>query len=103
LVNICVHELDLIDMNINCSKSGCLRIGNRHSAIMGSISLGSKVVHWLNEIRYLGVAILSTKKFTVKLQRTKQKYFRALNAIFGKIGLNSYPVVGLLCSLVTTF
>jgi len=58
-------------------------------------------VNWLNEIRFLGVTILTGKKFVINLQRTKQKYFRALNAIFGKIGLNSYPVV--LCSLVTTF
>jgi len=85
LVNICLHELALIDMNMNCSKPGCLRIiiGNGHSAIVGSISAGNKLVHWLNEIQYLGATILSAKKFTVNLQRTKQKYFRALNAIFG--------------------
>jgi len=101
LVNIYVNELDLIDMVVNCGETGCLRIGNRHSAEVGSISVGNNVVHWLNEIRYLGVTILSGKKFSVNLQRTKQKYFRALNAIFGKIGLNSSPV--LLCSLVITF
>jgi len=39
LVNICVNELALIDMIINCNKSGCLRIGNRQSAIVSSISV----------------------------------------------------------------
>jgi len=88
-------------MVVNCSTSGCLRIGNRHSAEVGLNSVGDNFAHWLNEIRYLGVVILSGKKFSVNLQRTKQNYFRALHAIFGKIGLNSSPVV--LCSLVKTF
>jgi len=69
LVHICVNELDLIDMVVNCSTSGCLRIGNRHSAEVGSNSVGNNVVHWLNEICYLGVTILSGKKFSVNSQK----------------------------------
>jgi len=102
LVNICVNELALIDMNINCYKSGWLRIGNIHSLNVSSISVINKVVQWLNEIRYLGITILYGEKFSVNLKRTKQRYICALNnAIFGKIGLHSSPVV--LCSLVTKF
>jgi len=48
----------------------------------------------LNEISYIGVTILCAEKFMVNLQRTRHKYFRALNAIFGKIRLNYFPVAG---------
>jgi len=58
-----------------------------------SIPVGNKVVHWLNEIRYLGVTIWSAKKITVNLQRTNQRYVLAPNAIFGHIALNSSEVV----------
>ena len=85
-------------MVINCKKSSCLRVGNRHNSDVKMITVGENSVPWHNEIRYLGITILSAKKFTVNLQRAKQKYFRALNSIFGKIGLNSSPVV--ICSLI---
>ena len=88
-------------MIVNCNKSGCLRIGKRHDAVVQMISVDDKFVSWVGEIKYLGVIILSGKQFILNLQKTKQKYFRALNAIFGKIGVNSSPIVT--CSLIHSF
>ena len=45
------------------------------------ISVGDKLISWQNEIKYLGVNIMCSKSFKLNLQRTKQKCFRALNAI----------------------
>ena len=52
-------------------------------------------------MRYLGVFILSNRKFTLNLQPTKQKYFRASNGIFGKIEHTKNP--GVILSLIDTF
>ena len=43
---------------------------------------------------------MSGKKFTVNLQDLKQKFFRSLNAIFGKVGCKTSPLV--LSSLIET-
>ena len=101
LVNMFLHELDTIDMIVNCRKSACLRIGNRHSVHVQNIIIGTDCVPREKEIKYLGIIILSTKKFTINLQKAKQRYFRALNAIFRKVGLNTSPMV--LCSLINSF
>jgi len=49
------------------------------------ITLNGNTLIWKNEIRYLGLYILSGRTFKINLQPSKQKFFRAVNAIFGKI------------------
>ena len=40
----------------------------------------------INEIRYLGVYISKFKHFKCSLDYAKRSFYRATNAIFGKIG-----------------
>jgi len=70
-----LYEYNLIDLigPMHCSQSHCFRIGNRRTLKVGSISVGNKVVHWLNEV--LGVTILSATKFTQNSKRTQQNKF----------------------------
>ena len=56
---------------------------------------------WKSEITYLGVILIAAKSLRYNLQRVRQKYFRALNSIFGKIGTNSSPFVTL--SLINSY
>ena len=55
----------------------------------------------MKEINYLGIKNLCSKKFTVNLEFMKQKYFRSLNGIFGKVGLKTSPLV--LISLINSY
>ena len=41
---------------------------------------------WVNEICYLGVYISKFKHFKCSLDYAKRSFYRAANAIFGKIG-----------------
>ena len=50
-----------------------------------NITLNGNLLIWKNEIRYLGLYILSGGVFKINLQPSKQTFFRAVNAIFGKI------------------
>src|SRR6266496_656155 len=86
---------------INCSKSACLRIGCRFKVPVSELSVLGVYIPWNQELKQLGISFTWGTKFTPNMQGSKQKYFRALNAIFGKIGLNGSPVV--LCFLVQTF
>ena len=99
MVDLCFSEFDFIGMNINVKKSGCLRIGPRHRNQVSSTCINNQPLKWLQELKYLGIHLLSAIGFTFNLQVFKQKYYRALNGIFGKIGISSTPVV--LCSLVS--
>jgi hypothetical protein len=101
LVNICKTEFDKIDMQINTAKTGCLRIGARHAVVCECITIDGAPLKWLQEIKYLGIVLASANRLTINFQSMKQKFFRALNGIFGKVGLKTSPAV--LCSLLNSF
>jgi len=49
----------------------------------GGTSLNIK---WVNEIRYLGIFVVKSRYFKWSLDYAKCSFYRAANAIFGKIG-----------------
>ena len=92
MASLCLKEFSAIGMNINVDKSGCMRIGERHNVDIKPIYINDIPLKWNQEIfRYLEINFLSGKKFNFKMQSMKHKYFRALNGIFGKVGLNTAP------------
>jgi len=93
LVDISADEITSIGLNVNCSKTFCIRIGSRHTVQPKCILIHSRSIAWVSELRYLGVSIVSSKNFKVNMQNRKQKFFRALNAIFSKIGGTADPSV----------
>jgi len=42
---------------------------------------------WVNEIRYLGVAIVRSVKFKCSVDQTKKSFYRAANSIIAKVVL----------------
>ena len=82
LIKFCVREFNLLDLDINLNKSGCMRIGDRHHVNNVSLFIGDQMLHWKCEIRYLGVVIVSARRFTINQQNFKQKLYRSLNGIF---------------------
>lgn len=95
LINTSVKELSSIGLSINTSKTFCIRIGPRHTIKPTRVLINSKTIDWVNELCYLGVTIVSSKNFKLNLQNRKQKYFRALNAIFGRVGTSNAPSVAI--------
>ena len=87
LLHICELELCWLDMSINTSKSCCLRIGPRFDYHCCSIiTISGLPLPWVNELRYLGIYILKARCFKCSFDHAKRAFYRALNAIFGKIG-----------------
>ena len=101
MVDLCTKEFDDIDMAINVKKSICMRIGQRHNAEVCKIIVNDEALDWKCELRYLGVHFVSANVLRCNLQVMRQKYFRALNGIFSKIGTRSSLLVTL--SLVDSF
>ena len=64
-----------------------MRIGPRFKITDCKIYLNEHPLVWKSDLRYLGLFILSGKRFKCSLQQSKQKFYRAANGILGKIGL----------------
>ena len=87
LLHECELELNWLDMVINSRKSFCMRIGQRCDVKCASIiSSSGQVIPWATEIRYLGVYFVQSRIFKCSLDIAKRSFYRAANAIFGKIG-----------------
>jgi len=56
---------------------------------------------WSNELKYLGITILSGMNFKINMQPSRQKCLGAVNGTYGKVGLNTSPP--LLVSLINSF
>ena len=63
-----------------------MRIGNRFDVNCAQVtSLDGISLPWVTELRYLGVHILSSRKFKCSLDYAKRAFYHAANAIFGKV------------------
>ena len=87
LIHLCERELNWLDMAVNYKKSCCLRIGPRCDVSCANIiSSTGHVLPWTNVTRYLGIFIVQSKTFKCSIDEAKHSFYRAANAIFGKIG-----------------
>jgi hypothetical protein len=87
LVNACELECDSLDMKINVNKSCCTRFGNRFNEPCSEIiSKHGGAIHWADSCRYLGVNFVCGRFFRCSLDDSKSRFFRAFNAVYGKVG-----------------
>ncbi len=83
----CELELNWLNMAINAKKSCCMRIGPRCDARCADIiTSNGSIIPWVSEIRYLGVFFVKSQRVKVTLSYAKKSFYRAINAVFGKIG-----------------
>ena len=63
-----------------------------------SITIQNQIIEWKQELKYLGVVLVSAKRFKINNQSVKHKFFRAVNSVFGKVGLSTSAELS--CSLI---
>ena len=86
LLLLCEQELMWLDMSLNVKKSVCIHIGARFKAeCCNLITSEGQVLIWANDIRYLGIYIVSASNFKCSLDLSRF-FYRSFNAIFGKDG-----------------
>ena len=101
MVNLCNDELVSIDMRINTGKSACLRIGPPFNKFVSNITINNCCIQWINEIKYLGIYVMSAKNFVINNHAAKVKFFRSVNGILSKISYNQNTDAAL--SLISSF
>ncbi len=74
-------------MTINVAKSACIRIGpDWEDEPVNIVTRDGKNISWLPNMRYLGVYIAASSVFCCLFDNAKKAFYRAFNAIFGKVG-----------------
>ena len=87
MVTICEKELQELDMQINANKSACIRIGPAWKTTVSNIeTCDGSIIAWKDDIKYLGVNITAGTSFACSLDNAKRNFYRAFNAIYGKVG-----------------
>jgi len=87
LLYICEDELQWLDLTINARKSACIRIGPRFNVRCSNITtINGHELTWYDEIRYLGVYVIAARYYRCSHSNAKRSFYRAFNAMFGKIG-----------------
>jgi len=86
MLDICVEELDSLDMKIDVKKSNWLRIGGRHNSNIGKICVYNIALKNVEQVTYHGITILAGRAFRCDLHRAEVKLFKSLNGILGKVG-----------------
>jgi len=86
LLTVCENELRDLDLSINAKKSVCTRIGSQCNKECCSIlTADGKCLEWVDNLRYLGIFILRAKSFRCCFANAKKSFYRAFNALYGKI------------------
>ena len=87
LFEIVEEELTALEMSINPSKSSCITFGPRYNTRCANITAhdGSEIP-WVKTIHYVGIEMKSPRLFTCVFDTAKKSFYKAFNAIFGKIG-----------------
>jgi len=82
------RELNAQDLVINVKKIVLPTSRPTYSNVICQrlCSLSGTHLPWKTEIKYLGVQIVSSKSFKVSTEQSRCSFYRATNAIFGRIG-----------------
>jgi len=90
LLHVCEGVLQNLDLFINPKKSICLRIGPRYNmSCCDIVSSNGCALQWVESVRYLVVYFVKARQFKCRYDRATASFYRAFNAVFGKIGKSS--------------
>ena len=88
LLHVCEGVLQNFDLFINPKKSVCMRIGPRYNlSCYDIVSSNGCALPWVESVRYLGVCFVKAIQFKCRYEydRATASFYRAFNAVFGKI------------------
>ena len=100
MVDVCIGELNSLDLLINAKKSICIRIGKNFKTCCSVICIDSFRLQWSDKMVYLGITILSSTRFSIDLKPSRSKFYRSFNALYCKISKSD---VFLIVSLSKSF
>jgi hypothetical protein len=84
MLAICDVFASEIDAKFNPEKSVMMRVGDRFMIKCVPLTLSGNNLKFVNELKYLGIHIISGRSFKIATEYVKMKFYRTFNAIFAK-------------------
>ena len=86
LISLVEHYLVDFEMSLNVKKSICMRVGKKFKDECCPVyTLSGESIQWADHIRYLGVDIVSGRKFKISLSNNLKAYYRSVNSVLSKV------------------
>jgi hypothetical protein len=81
MIDLCVHEVNGLEMTFNVSKSAVVRIGPAYNNKCVSLKLCNDRLQYVNSVKYLGAVICSAKSFKLSYVEPKESFYKSFNAL----------------------
>jgi len=72
------------DLKFNSSKPVAMRIGKRYSVQCAPFVLCGGELKFVNEVKYLGVCVMTARRFKTSVSHLKIKFYRTFNCIYSR-------------------
>jgi len=82
MLDICSEEAVSLDFTFNTKKSVAIRIGSRHKNDCVSLGLCGVQLQYVQQVKYLGVMLVSARSFIHSISYVKEKCYRRFNAMY---------------------
>ena len=93
MIDVCIDELNSLDMNINAEKSSCIRFGKGYKNDCAHVAVDGISLSWSPNLKYLGVTLKSSMKFSVDLKDSRSNFYKSFNAIYSKVSRANEEVI----------
>ena len=100
MIDVCINELNSLDMKVNAKKSSCIRFGKGYKNDCAQVSVDGISLTWSPNLKYLGITLKSSLKFSVDLKNSRCNFYKSFNAIYSKVSRANEDVI---LSLVKSF
>jgi len=84
MLNLCSLHAEELDIKFNAKKSCLFKVGRNFAENISNLQLGGSTVEWSDQIKYLGVRIITGKCFKLDSSCTVRKFYAATNAIYSR-------------------
>ena len=85
LFTLCNQVFTELDLPINFDKCFVMRVGPRFKSQCANITMNGINICWTTSIKYLGIYLNAGSQLTFDLKHSKTSFYKASNAILGKI------------------
>ena len=93
MLDACIEECQRLKLTFNDKKSTYIIIGPTFNVGMNNIlTICHQQMQRVEQIKYLGIHILSSRTFSVNLEIGRKKFYSAVNALYFHCKLASEPV-----------
>ena len=80
-------ELLGLDLRLNVAKCCCIRVGVRFDKVCATLTtVNNGKITWCDRMRYLGIWICSSRRFSCDFSTARRTFNRAANTVLSKVG-----------------